>query len=242
MLTIMLLYLLHRMLKAFQQRKDIGRRYQNRGYLCGSVIVLLLLFLLIFGTAEAQPAELVYDIVSGRSSIGTIVTTQHRVDDELRYRIDSKVSIPLLILRHRIEVQQTGTFKDDTLVSGLLVKKVNGKLKRRNEIVRSGDSYRITTQDDRGYDLRAGIDYSVAGLYFNEPADRAVIYSENFLQFVPVRTVSPGRYRISFPDGTVNHYTYENGICVLAEIKAGIGSATFELKSRSDAHASAELQ
>jgi hypothetical protein len=55
------------------------------------------------------------------------------------------------------------------------------------------------------------------------------VYSDNFQQYVPVTKVSANKYKISFPNGNYNYYTYKNGVCTTVDISQTLYDIQFRL-------------
>ena len=55
-------------------------------------------------------------------------------------------------------------------------------------------------------------------LYFQEPFNKQIVYSDNFQQFLTIEQVDLHRYKIVLPDGNYNYYTFTDGLCSTVEL------------------------
>lgn len=240
MLTVLIIISIRKLLQ--RTKKKIQSRLLLK-VICRCLAYAIIVFLLIFfllQTSFAQSSTLHYDIVKKRSIIGSVQTIRSISDDEIRYQIHFKASVSFLIFNYNIKASQESVFKNGEMQLGSLIRTVNGKKKAQHYIALQENSYEIIKDGKPSFNLHSAINYSVSELYFSEPLDRPLIFSENHLQFIPIKQVSPHRYRITLPDGNINTYTYEDGVCILAEIETDIAQIELHLKNRSYNHASSE--
>lgn len=204
------------------------------------VIIVFLLISFLFQTSLAQTSTLHYDIVKKQSVVGSFQTTKTVSNDEVRYQIHFKASASFLIFNYRVNATQESVFKNGEMQLGSLTRTVNGKRKAQHHIALQENSYKIIKDGKPTLNLHSAINYSVSALYFSEPLGRSLIFSENHLQFIPITQLSAHRYSITLPDGNTNTYTYEDGICILAEIETDMANIGLRLKNRSYHHASSQ--
>ncbi len=55
-------------------------------------------------------------------------------------------------------------------------------------------------------------EWTTARMYFEEPVNATQIYVESVLRSCPLISSGPGKYTLTFPNDTKNHYVYKNGV------------------------------
>jgi hypothetical protein len=63
-----------------------------------------------------------------------------------------------------------------------------------------------------------------------EPLHLKKVFADKFKQFIPIETLGPHHYKITFPDGGSNEYYYKDGICVKGKLNTTWFTAELELK------------
>lgn len=60
----------------------------------------------------------------------------------------------------------------------------------------------------------------MTGLYYQEPSNVGVVYSERYGQMCPVKKLDESRYSVILPNGKQSIYAYRQGLCteVLSEL------------------------
>lgn len=173
---------------------------------------------------------LVYDVIKGKKVIGTLISSKITQGNITEFAIESKVSIDM-ILAFRIYSRVTGVYRDGVLIDGKILRKVNDNEKANAHIFWATDKYFIE-EDKKLEEFRQRIYYSSACLMHWEPVGFSWVYSENYKKMIPIKLAGPHKYMLLLPDGNKNYYTYQNGVCVEAEVNTNLSTAIFRLKTQ----------
>ena len=158
---------------------------------------------------EAQPSE--FHIYKGEEKVGNILVDRTELDDQIRYRMDSYSEFSL------IWTQEVRTSVFTEYLRGAISHcyssiKVNGSI-RDSSYMRTGSTSRdCYVHPDQAAECGPGTDWSTARMYFEEPVNARWIYVESVLKDCPLERSGPGRYTLTFPNDTRNHYVYRHGV------------------------------
>lgn len=187
-----------------------------------------LLMMLLYSFTASSQATLVYDVVKGKKIIGTLISSKIIRDNLTEYAIESKVNVDM-ILAFKIYSRVSGVYRDGVLIDGKILRKVNDSEKANAHIFWATDKYFIQ-EDKKLEEFRQKIFYSTACLMHWEPVNFSAVYSENYKKMIPIKVVGPHKYMLLLPDGNKNYYTYQNGICLEAEVNTNLSTAYFRLR------------
>ncbi|MBO9617089.1 MAG: hypothetical protein J7619_30660 [Dyadobacter sp.] len=187
---------------------------------------LLTLFLLASFAGYAQVAT--FDVVMAGHTIGSVKVLPQDDGARLRKRIEAEFSVPFYSGSFVSENQ----FSDGALHSSLTEQTVNGKRREQTVTTRlASQHYRFDLSEkadrNRKWEVVAPIAHTITGLYYQEPAQVQMVYSEKFGAMCKVRKLGNGSYSVELPNGKESVYSYEHGHCVrvmteLAGVKLSI--------------------
>ena len=119
--------------------------------------------------------------------------------------------------------------------SGLLVyskvfQQLNGieKLNQETRYVNGAYLTRISDGEKKLTDTR--IYYNLVCIYTKEPLANTVVWSDKYQKFLPVYRIAAHKYRVKFPDGSHNEYSFRNGICHRVDVHHSFYKATMILQ------------
>jgi len=185
---------------------------------------------LILLTSYAESGrKLHYEVIRNGKVIGYLDAMRNGNGPIVEYSMESNVKISLL-MDFALYSKVFGSFNNGILTSGSIIRRVNGKDKANAIITWQKDRYLIKDMEE-SIELKEKITYTTACLMHEEPANLQKIFSENFKRFIPIRAIKPHQYELQLPDGNRNFYTYENGICISAEVNTTLSTAYFRLKN-----------
>ena len=185
---------------------------------------------LILLTSYAESGrKLHYEVIRNGKVIGYLDAMRNGNGPIVEYSMESNVKISLL-MDFALYSKVFGSFNNGILTSGSIIRRVNGKDKANAIITWQKDRYLIKDMEE-SIELKEKITYTSACLMHEEPAHLQKIFSENFKRFIPIRAIKPHQYELQLPDGNRNFYTYENGICISAEVNTTLSTAYFRLKN-----------
>jgi hypothetical protein len=117
------------------------------------------------------------------------------------------------------------------LVRSFFYQKVNGNERANTRMQAAGNGYTVVSQKETKSLRRYPITYNMVCLYTMEPLHRTTVFSDRFQKFLPVETLGPHQYKITFPDGAHSEYWYKNGVCTSINIHGILFSAEMSLKN-----------
>lgn len=140
----------------------------------------------------------------------------------VRRRIEARFSIPF----YSGSFLSENDFADGFLKSSLTEHYVNGRQRERTVTLnKEAHFYRVdfsgkVAEKEKPRELNLTINHTMTNLYYEEPSNISVVYSERYGQMCSVKRLENNRYIISLPDGKHSIYAYERGRCteVLSEL------------------------
>ena len=195
---------------------------------------LILTFLALTSLDRADPEETtnrVFDIYLGSKHVGFLRCSVTTNSGETLIQADSEIEMRFLF-RYAVEGKETYRYRNDTLLSSRLYRKINSKVDLDHSIIKNGHGYRMLGPDlERTLDAR-GVRINLIRLFLEEPIGAVRVFSDRFGQWVPVERTGPHQYKISFPNGSSSTFSYENGRCH-SVVNSG-SFYTVHLRPRSD--------
>ena len=179
---------------------------------------LILLSLVLFSfILNAQSQKVEYKVIFRGDSVGYMQLYKNQAGSNVSFKTVSNVQIRFLI-KVKVQSEEISNFQSGKLMYSSLSRIVNGKEKAANQTTASGNIYQLTSFGKSMPSINKLIDYNLNVLYTREPFNNQIIYSDNFQQFLNVEQVAPHRYKIVLPDGNYNYYTFQDGVCSMAEL------------------------
>lgn len=188
-----------------------------------------MLVFLLFST-YAQKKQ-VYTIYKNNDIIGELsaILTQTQNSYNICIHSNSKVNV-LVVLR--IQVLHEDSFSNGKLVRSKVINKVNGFEKFNNLLLWKDGLYSAYEDDHFKKTIQQPIAFSTASILFFEPATTNCVYAPNFLQMAVIKKMAANSYMLTFPDGNINYYTYENGVCTKVIINTNYSTVQLILKQQ----------
>lgn len=197
---------------------------------------ILLSSLLLFVAFFVNGQEMVYDVVKGSKTIGSVTVNIFQDGEQLKYQIKSDVKFKILF-SFNVKYESEEKFYGDLLTWGKGFNTLNGKIQKETEVTRQDDGkYRIVIDGVPSITGPQDITYSVSKLYNQEPVNEDAVFSQSFGRYLSLTKVTENSYELDSPDGT-NIYSYENGIC--KEVKVSRDFATFYFRIQEESFARA---
>jgi hypothetical protein len=188
---------------------------------------IFFIYILLTSFLEAD-RKLQYEVLRKGKVIGYLDAMKKNNGAIVEYIMESNVKISLL-MDFALYSKVYGSFNNGVLTTGSIIRRINGKDKANSKITWLNDRYLIQDKDE-SIELKEKITYTTACLMHEEPVNLQRIFSENYKKFIHIKAVKPHQYELLLPDGNRNFYTYENGICVSAEVNTTLSTAYFRLK------------
>ncbi|MFY0689037.1 MAG: hypothetical protein JXQ90_17840 [Cyclobacteriaceae bacterium] len=172
-----------------------------------------------------------YEVVKGDKIIGEMNVSRTFSGNHEEIELRSDVNYKLLMSFH-IQYSLNEYFYNGILQNGKGHNSINGSIQKEYHIDKNPSGYRIFFSEiptDLNYE---SIKYTVAKLYFIEPIDGQIIFSQHFGRYLEFEEVRNHEFRMVSPDGT-NYYTFENGICTQVKVSRDFGTIYFKMKPES---------
>ena len=154
-----------------------------------------------------------FDVYFGSRHVGFLKLSETRYPEETLITIRSEIETRL-IFRYAVEGDETYRYRNDTLVSSRLFRKVNDRVKLDHTIIRNEDGYHMLGPDMDRKLKTGGVRMNLTRLFLEEPRGQYRVFSDRFGQWVPVEKLGVHQYKIPFPNGSASIFTYENGRCI----------------------------
>lgn len=180
----------------------------------------LILLLLTVGTIVpgfANTEQVSFDILMKGRSIGNIKAQREVNKDQTVFKVTSKASFRVIVKYVRETIAEV-VFSGGKIQVSDAKQIMNQELKEHRVTKWEGASYACRKDEGTAQpSFKKPIKLCTSMLYFQEPVGQSSIFAENYQELCPVELLSPGVYKITLPQGKVNHYIYKNG--QLQEIK-----------------------
>ncbi len=180
-------------------------------------IKIITLSLILFIQWHSCMSEaLSYTVMKGDSKIGKINISRTVKNNLTEYYFESNVKLWFIV---SVEVydRMKVTFQGNQMLQALLYRTLNGKVKVNNTATWNGKYYDMKNKDDEKSSINQLIHLTTANLYYYEPKDMQLVYSEKFQKMIPIKNTGTRKYTLELPNGNKTTYSYTNGICSLVE-------------------------
>jgi hypothetical protein len=209
-------------------KKYIGKALSNRHYKARAkslrfLILLLLLPHLVF--CEERTSS--YAIKHNGNVIGQLIFSRTISGQDIFLKMNSHVKTRF-IFGIDVKTSDQSHFSKGMLINSHVYRSVNGKEKENKKTCFVNNNYQTRSGSKTGK-MDRPINYNMMMLYYDEPVKVSQVYSDNFQQFLSIKSLTRHSYRIELPDGNYNDYHFQNGICKLVEIHHSMYTIKMEL-------------
>lgn len=181
-----------------------------------------------------------FSIIKKNSIIGFIYIDKISKDHTTSYNVKSEVNAKIIVNFKAIG-QEKYVFRNDTLVSSSMYRKINNRVKLDQSLQYKKGKYELTARNKKevlGIDL---IQRNLVTLFFNEPKDLETIYCDKFKTEVNISPLGKGRYKILLPNKSYSIYNYERGKCTSIEVKGTFFKVKLVQEKKSGDYANYDL-
>jgi hypothetical protein len=188
-----------------------------------------LVILIIFLAAPRSAAQtLHYEIWNDDKMIGTLTANCSHAGELTIYSVTTDVKTSF-ILTLNVSAKMEDVFKGGILYRSTYVQKINGftRLDKKTTLLAGG--YNLKNKSVEKKSKISLIHYSMACMYFVQPSNDSLVYSENFQQNVLVSYKGNDRYQVIFPDKRCSFYQYRNGLLIQLDVDTEWAKLTFKL-------------
>jgi hypothetical protein len=217
------------------------RRYQQKHpeqarLLCAKFSIVLRMALLLLLTAGiafyafSQEKVLQYVVKRNGTPVGTMVIKENKSGNRITYKLQSAVKSSFLFTI-TVKAIEEAIYENGILTYSHLYQKVNSNERVNTEIQANGNAYVIVDQQNVKPLNSYPITYNLVCVYTVEPLHYTRVFVDKFKCFVPIESLGPHHYKITFPDGNYNEYYYKAGICTNVKLNTTWFDAELELKN-----------
>jgi hypothetical protein len=201
------------------------------------VLVPLLFLLLISSTGIENETpnfeKIEFSIVKKNTTIGYISIERSSQNQMTSYTIVSEVNAKIIV-NFKAVGKERYVFRNDTLVSSSMYRKINNRVKLDQSIEFKKGKYVLTDYSKtETLDVEI-IQKNLVVLFFNEPKGFNRIYCDKFKTVVDITPLGNGRYKIVLPNRSYSIYNYEQGRCTSIEVKGTFFKVKLVKENRSE--------
>lgn len=154
----------------------------------------------------------VFHIYHGKNNIGFLKITETRQAENTQIDVQSEIEARL-IFTYTATGAESYTYRNDTLVSSELFRKVNNRVRLKQKMVMSGKNYRVTGPDfHKTLDVH-NVRFNLTRLFLQEPEGINRVFSDRFGQWVPVTKTGAHQYEVVLPNHSRTIFSYREGSC-----------------------------
>ena len=180
-----------------------------------SLPLLYLFFLLSPSSLYSQSSKLTasqsYDILWGEKPIGTFTAKQSIDDQKESYVFLAEVNFKVLWKKYRRVTRLTSNYIGDSLIFCSNSSRLNEEIKDSSWVRSSKGQYQIFNYPDEVSEISKPINFSIPHLYFKDPKEfDDSIFVEGHTEFMKFEKVDDSNFKLHFPGGNSNIYTYKN--------------------------------
>ncbi len=194
-----------------------------------NIFLIFLSTYLLTVSLYAQERKLIYDVLKNGDTIGKIVFLELNEGQQkfLSFRSTVKTSFIFSFFDNTFE---TSTFENGIMIHASLLQTQTGSNRTNSLLEVSGSRYKYLDGNQSKMIYAYPIYFSTLLLYIKPPANITQVYSQKFQKFLKIKKVEENKYRLIFPDGKYNDYTYNNGACSKVDIVRQLFNIEFVLK------------
>jgi hypothetical protein len=209
MITLFIIWLAR---KLRGSRRGLFRRVHELKMIPAAILLAFL-----SGSVQGQERTAQYNVVHNGEVKGTLTLYEKKDAGMMKIRIKTEVNTRF-VFRVVIKSVEEVVFENGNLIYSFIFREVNGREKVNQRLQSSGNGYQLTG----GGDIAGLPEYPVRScillLYCQEPVNVRRVYSDSYHQYLEIKEAGKNRYRVVFPDGSSNYYSYRNGVCIRVEV------------------------
>jgi regulation of enolase protein 1 (concanavalin A-like superfamily) len=161
--------------------------------------------------------------------IGTLDFVESISNNSIHFILNSEVKTRF-VFTFTVKAKEESIYKNGILIYSSVYRNFNGKVKINKQTRLDGGVYHISNKGDTSLLKIDPIHYNFHGLYFFEPKQLSIVYSDNYSKYMPIIKMSDNKYKVNLPDGNYNYYYYKDGICEKVEMFTSFYTAQMVLK------------
>jgi len=180
-----------------------------------TIFFYLIALCLLSGNLDSQEIRdtIIYDLIVDEEVIGDMFAIRSfNKDSTVNYQVISNVDYRLLFSFHITFLYESLFSSNGKYTSSLFKYTMNEDIKEFVWVNHIDDKWYVYEENEVIDIIDKKINQTAVQLYFQEPNDELIVFSERFCDFYDIEKELDDSYRIEFPGGS-NRYYYEDGIC-----------------------------
>jgi len=190
-----------------------------------ATVLLLTIFSL---NGHSQKRSLNYKILRNGNKVGTLRFTESSSGNMSYLQLESDVKTRFII-SFTAHAEEQAVYANGILLHSSIYRKLNGSEKANKQHRAENNRYVIHAGKNSEVAKTYPITYNMLSLYSKEPVNVGSVYSDNFETTLKIEKTATHTYKINFPDGNYNYYSYKDGILNEIEIHHSFYSANIVL-------------
>ncbi len=191
-----------------------------------AICVLISMLMLTVSVASAQKLNLNYKVVNNGNVIGWVKIQKINNGSASSIVLTSEVKRRIIFLL-TVEEKQDAYFNEAGMINSSIYRKVNDNVKMNQQTIYKGSYYEINNPKTTERVVIQQVQYNLLSMYIKEPVNINKVYSETFQRYLTIEPKGNSVYKLKQPDGNVNYYYYENGICSKVVMEHSLFSIQF---------------
>ncbi len=163
---------------------------------------------LVGGRAQAQ--ESTFDILKGGEVVGSVAASRTRTGDRTLY-IMTSYSVMNVVWKQTVTSAMYTEYNGDTLRACMSSIHVNGAVRDSSHMTTDADGLRCHVYPRPAFRRAEALPWTTARMYYEEPVGQEHVFVESVLEPCSLRTIDPGNYLLTFPNGAKSRYVYVAG-------------------------------
>ncbi|NNC95376.1 MAG: hypothetical protein HKN92_07415 [Chitinophagales bacterium] len=194
-------------------------------------LLTIIVSILLWNCAAADE-ELKFDIIKGKKTLGELQVAKFPNQNGFDIHIESQIKFWFFGTR-RLIYSIYNNFKESYLLTAGSKSTLNDKTRHETSITKESNQYTFKDlhENETHFCDTSRIRYTIGYMYFKEPTHINKVYSERYLEYLPIEKVEEHRYKIILPNGTKNYFKYVNGIAVEVEVNHTLAKFYFKKKN-----------
>jgi len=165
---------------------------------------------LIFVPALQVSAQVTrFQVLKADELVGNVIAMRAPTATGTVYTMTSHCEFDIVwsqVIRSSLRTEYTGT----ELTSCHTSFRVNDSVRDSSSMVKGAEQGFVHPKT--AFTCERATQWTTSRLYFEEPVGQSIIFVESVLKECPLVASGANRYTLTFPNGSVNHYRYHNGL------------------------------
>ena len=163
---------------------------------------------LVGGRAQAQKST--FDILKGGEVVGSVAASRTRIGDRTLY-IMTSYSVMNVIWKQTVTSAMYTEYSGEALRACMSSIHVNGAVRDSSHMTTDAEGLRCHVYPRPVFRRTEALPWTTARMYYEEPVGQEHVFVESVLEPCSLRTIDPGNYLLTFPNGAQSRYVYVAG-------------------------------